>query len=296
MIQQNRCKKIYVFYMRTEFEEISHPSNSSLQLMVNPNLSDFFFWHFHPEYELVYIDGASGTRHVGEHISRFEGSDLVLIGSYIPHLNFDYGVKTPYEKMVVHIRPDFLQAAHTTTPELRAIHELFELSRYGIAFGETAKALLGTYIKQLHTYPPFERFLELLRILKALMDCPDKVLLHKEPVKNQFTQKDETRLRRVFELIDRNYQRKLEVREAAQLTFLSEAAFCRYFKKMTRLTFTEFVNHYRIDKAKKLLLQDQNVTETCFECGFESLSYFNRTFKKITGENPLAFKKGYRST
>jgi len=281
--------------MKTELEEISRPSNSSLCLMVNPNLSDFFFWHFHPEFELVYIDGASGTRHVGEHISRFEDSDLVLIGSYIPHLNFDYGVKTPYEKMVVHIRPDFLQAAHVSTPELQAIHELLQLSQHGIAFGETTRVLLGKRIKQLNKLGSFELFLELLSILKALMDSPDKVLLHEEPVKNQFTQKDQERLRRVFELIDRNYQRKLEVREAAQLTFLSEAAFCRYFKKMTRLTFTEFVNHYRIDKAKKLLLQDRNVTETCFDCGFESLSYFNRTFKKITGENPLAFKKGHRS-
>jgi AraC-like DNA-binding protein len=243
----------------------------------------------------VYIDGASGTRHVGGHISRFEGSDLVLIGSYIPHLNFDYGVKTPYQKMVVHIRPDFLQAAHTTTPELQAIHELFRLSQHGIAFGETAKAQLGARIKQLHTHDTFGQFLELLSLLKALMDSPDKVLLHEEPVKNQFTRKDQERLRRVYELIDRNYQRKLEIREAAQLTYLSEAAFCRYFKKMTRLTFTEFVNHYRIDKAKKLLLQNHNVTETCFDCGFESLSYFNRTFKKITGENPMAFKKGFRS-
>jgi len=281
--------------MKTELEEIPRPSNSSLRLMVNPNLSDFFFWHFHPEYELVYIDGASGTRHVGGHISRFEGSDLVLIGSYIPHLNFDYGVKTPYQKMVVHIRPDFLQAAHTTTPELQAIHELFRLSQHGIAFGETVKAQLGARIKQLHTHDTFGQFLELLSLLKALMDSPDKVLLHEEPVKNQFTQKDQERLRRVYELIDRNYQRKLEIREAAQLTYLSEAAFCRYFKKMTRLTFTEFVNHYRIDKAKKLLLQNHNVTETCFDCGFESLSYFNRTFKKITGENPMAFKKGFRS-
>ena len=282
--------------MKTELEEIPRPSNSSLRLMVNPNLSDFFFWHFHPEYELVYIDGASGTRHVGGHISRFEGSDLVLIGSYIPHLNFDYGVKTPYQKMVVHIRPDFLQAAHTTTPELQAIHELFRLSQHGIAFGETVKAQLGARIKQLHTHDTFGQFLELLSLLKALMDSPDKVLLHEEPVKNQFTQKDQERLRRVYELIDRNYQRKLEIREAAQLTYLSEAAFCRYFKKMTRLTFTEFVNHYRIDKAKKLLLQNHNVTETCFDCGFESLSYFNRTFKKITGENPMAFKKGFRFT
>jgi len=41
------------------------------------------------------------------------------------------------------------------------------------------------------------------------------------------------------------------------------------------------------------LRQDNNITETCFQCGFESISYFNRVFKKVTGENPLAFKKRY---
>ena len=76
---------------------------------------------------------------------------------------------------------------------------------------------------------------------------------------------------------------------------LTNEAFCRYFKKMTKLTFTEFVNHYRVDTAKKLLLHDKNITETCFACGFESLSYFNRVFKRVSGENPNAFKKRYFS-
>ncbi|RMG73131.1 MAG: AraC family transcriptional regulator, partial [Bacteroidetes bacterium] len=265
--------------MKTELEEITHPSHRSIQLMVNPNLSDFFFWHFHPEYELVYIEGADGTRHVGRHISRFAGSDLVLIGSYIPHLNFDYGVKTAYQKMVVHLRPDFLRDTGSGTPELAPVRALLDLAAHGLAFGPETRAALGPRIQQLHTLPAFEQFLELLHILKALMDSPDKILLHPEPVKNAFTQKDQDRLRRVYAFIDTHYQRRMELRELAALTHLSEAAFCRYFKRMTRLTFTEFVNHYRIDKAKKLLLRGQNVTEASFACGFESLSYFSRTFK-----------------
>ncbi len=279
--------------MKTELEEISHPSDSSIRLMVNPNLSDFFFWHFHPEFELVFIEGASGTRHVGEHISRYEGSDLVLIGSYIPHLNFDYGVKSDYEKMVVHIREDFLKNAHATAPELSGIHALMVLSQHGVAFGPQTKALLGPRIKQLHTLSAFDRFLELLRILQALKASDEKELLHPHPVKNPFTQKDQERLRRVYAFIDQHYQRKIAISEVAALSNLTEAAFCRYFKKMTRLTFVEFLNHYRIDKAKKLLLTDRNVTEACFECGFESLSYFNRTFKHITRQNPRAFRAGF---
>jgi len=116
--------------MKTELEEIQPAANSSFSLMVNPDLSDFFFWHFHPEFELVYIDGADGNRHVGKHLSKFKESDLVLIGSYIPHLNFDYGVKTKYEKIVVHLRPDFLRQNLEGMPELNALQSLLIESQH----------------------------------------------------------------------------------------------------------------------------------------------------------------------
>ena len=121
----------------------------------------------------------------------------------------------------------------------------------------------------------------------------DYTLLHQELPKNQYNKKEQERLKRLYLFIDEHYQRKIEIEEVAQLSHLSNAAFCRYFKKMTKLTFIEFLNHYRVNQAKRLLLLDKNISETCFECGFESLSYFNRTFKKITGENPLAFKKRF---
>ncbi|MCU0470408.1 MAG: AraC family transcriptional regulator [Arcicella sp.] len=279
--------------MKTQLEEIKPDSNSSFHLMVNPRLNDFFFWHFHPEFELVYINGANGTRHVGEHISRFEGSDLVLIGSNIPHLNFDYGVKTDYEKIVLHIQPHFLKEVFSNTPELLAIQQLFEKSQHGIAFYGDSKKMVGERMKKLHLLPPFEQFLEILQLLQQLAHTPTMTLLHEKPVENQHNKKEQERLKRVYEFIDDNFQRKIDIEEVAELSRLSKPAFCRYFKKMTKLTFTEFLGYYRVNHAKKLLRLDKNVTETCFECGFDSLSYFNRTFKKVTGENPLGFKKRY---
>jgi AraC-like DNA-binding protein len=280
--------------VKTELEQITPASNSSFRLMVNPNLSDFFFWHFHPEYELVFINGANGTRHVGQHISKYLGSDLVFIGSNIPHLNFDYGVKTPYEKMVVHIKPHFLQEPMTSTPELSAIHQLFELSRHGIAFGQRCKEAVGERLQKLHLLSCFDQFVELLSIFQILATSNEIELLHTHPVVNPHNEKEQGRLRAIYLFLDNNYQRKIELAEVARLSNLTTPAFCRYFKRITRLTFTEFVNHYRVDKAKKLLRQDFNITETCFQCGFESISYFNKVFRKVTGENPLAFKKRHQ--
>ena len=281
--------------MKTELEHINPEEGSSISLMVNPDLSDFFFWHFHPEFELVFIEGADGNRHVGNHFSRFKGSDLVLIGSYIPHLNFDYGIRTPYEKVVVHIQPEFLKRDFETTPELVAIHDLMTLSKQGIAFGIETQKQIGERLKNLAMLNKFEQFLELLDILNFLSRADDKVLLHSEPLKNQFNTRDKDRLDKIYAFIDEHYQRRIDIQEVADLSHLSKPAFCRYFKKITKLTFTQFVNHYRIDKSKKLLLSGKNVTETCFSSGFESLSYFNRTFKKITGTNPISFRSRYQT-
>ena len=128
--------------MKIALEKIS-PSNinSSFSWLINPKLNDFFYWHFHPEYELVFIEAPEGTRHVGEHISRFAESDLVLIGSNIPHLNFDYGIKTDYTKTVLHIQFHFLENAFENTPELKAIEMLLEQSKLGIAFGKAGNFL-----------------------------------------------------------------------------------------------------------------------------------------------------------
>ena len=279
--------------MKKELEQIIANTNSSLRLLVNPNLSDFFFWHFHPEYELVFLDGADGTRHVGEHVSRFRGSDLVFIGSDIPHLNFDYGIKESYEKIVVHMKPEFLKDAFVSTPELSSIQQLFEQSKHGVAFGANTKAAVCVRLKKLHLLSYFDQFLEMLSILQLLSQAEDKELLHTHPVVNPHNQKEQGRLKNIFQFLDDQYHRKIDITEVARLSNLTNAAFCRYFKRMTRLTFTEFVNHYRIDKAKKLLRLDNNITETCFQCGFESISYFNKVFKKVTGQNPLAFKKKF---
>lgn len=279
--------------MKIQLEKIQTKSDSSFHLMLNPRLNDFFFWHFHPEYELVYIEGANGKRHVGEHISRYEGSDLVFIGSNIPHLNFDYGVKTSYQKIVLHIQPNFLGEVFTNTPELSAIQHFFEKSSHGIAISGKTKEIVGESLKKLHTLPSFEQFLEILRLLQVLANSTEIVLLHDSPVKNQYNKKMQERLKGLYKFIDENYQRKIEISEVAEFSQMTEAAFCRYFKKITRLTFTDFLNHYRINQAKRLLLLDKNITEVCYECGYESLSYFNRTFKKITNQNPLAFKKQF---
>ena len=278
--------------MKLIFENIRPDADSSFRIF-SPKLNDFFFWHYHPEYEIVYIEGADGTRHIGEHIARFEQSDLVFIGPYIPHLNFDYGIKTPYQKVVIQMREDFLTKAFALVPELAQVKDLFEKAKMGLYFTGETKEKIGKRLQKLQEMPHFEQLIEMLTIFQELANSPDLVVLNAKPIEGQYKLKEQQRLKIVYAYIEEHYKEKIDIPQMAELTHLTHAGFCRYFKKMTLMTFTEFVNQYRVNQAKTLLLLDKTVSEVCFDCGFESLSYFNRIFKKITGDNPMAFKKNY---
>jgi AraC-like DNA-binding protein len=276
--------------MKLIFENIRPDADSSFRIF-SPRLNDFFFWHFHPEYEIVFIEGADGMRHVGDHIGRFEGSDLILVGPYIPHLNFDYGIRQPYEKVVIQLREDFLEHGFTNVPELKDIKTLFERAKSGIHFYGDTKQQVGNRLKKIHQLSHFEQLIEMLSVFQVLAQSEEYTLLHSKPIQQHYNLKEQQRLKSVYRFIEENYQKKIEVEHMARLTHLSKASFCRYFKKMTRMTFTEFLNQYRINEAKRLLLQDKPVSSICFECGFESMSYFDRVFKQRTGLTPLAFRK-----
>jgi len=268
----------------------------SFRMMFNPRLSDLFFWHFHPEYELVYIEGATGTRHVGEHISTYVGSDLVLIGSNIPHLNFDYGVKTDYRKVVVHLKKELIESHLCAIPELSPITQLFEKSQHGLAFSTDEKKQIGEKLFQLEHLDAFQQYLQLIEILRMLSSLSDVELLHEQPYQNKFSEREQSRLRRIYAHVDKNYHQKIELREVAEISNMSKEAFCRYFKKVSNYTFIEFLNRYRISQSKRLLMSGNSVSEACYQTGFESLSYFSRTFKKVTNETPRDFRKNYLYT
>ena len=167
--------------MNIELEKIV-PSDkkSSFSWMINPKLNDFYFWHFHPEFEIVYIEALAGTRHVGDHISKFQDSDLVMIGSNIPHLNFDYGIKTAYKKTVLHISPDFLAFELEHTPELLDFIPLFEKMKYGVAFGKETQEEVKDLFLNAHKLSYFEQYICILRIFKILVESQDFSLHMKE--------------------------------------------------------------------------------------------------------------------
>lgn len=275
--------------MRLKLEDIRPDGASSFRLLT-PKLHDRFYWHYHPEYEIVYLEGSDGNRHIGEHTGRFEGSELAFIGPYIPHLNFDYGIQGAYQKVVVQLRDDFLGPGFFEAPEMADVKRLFDMARQGVVFHGETKRQVGQLLKQLTVERHFRQLMLLLEVFQELATSPDAQLLGVSPIEDSYNLREHQRLKAVHHFVGSHFQRKLEVAEVAALACLSPSAFCRFFKRMNGLTFTDYVNRHRVAHAQRLLVQGASVSEACFQSGFESLSYFNKTFKKLAGQNPMAYR------
>ncbi len=274
-------------------KEIVLPDPGQSFKLFQPSLKNYFFWHYHSEYELVYVEAITGIRHVGQHISSFMESDLILIGPNVPHLNFDYGIETEYRQIVVQLKENFLGDAFKETPEFSAIRQLLDKAYLGLSFQGETKRIVAEKLKQMQELPHFRQLLNLLEVFQILATTTEVTELNKQDTSIKLFLDDKIRMGAIYKYIHANYNNKPDVNIVADNVHLSTAAFCRYFKKQTKMTFTDFVNQYRITQAKTLLLKDVSVSEACYEVGFESLSYFNKLFKRLTGENPSAFKKRY---
>ncbi|KUJ51067.1 AraC family transcriptional regulator [Chryseobacterium sp. JAH] len=276
--------------MKIQKEIIDFEDGKSFKIF-EPSMKHHFFWHYHPEIELVYVEALSGIRHVGKDISGFMDSDLLLVGSNVPHLNFDYGIKTEYKQIVLQFKENFLEEMIIPVPEFDDIKKLLDRSYLGLSFfGETKK----TVAKKLHAIKqknPFESLLALLEVLQILSQSTEVKELNKEDTRVKWFLNDKIRMGTIYDYINENYNKNPNVNVIAEMVSLSTPAFCRYFKKQTNMTFTDFVNNYRIDQAKMLLLQNLCISEVSFQVGFESLSYFNKLFKNHIGETATAFKK-----
>ncbi len=96
---------------------------------------------------------------------------------------------------------------------------------------------------------------------------------------------------RAKEYIREHYQEELSLGRVAKAVHASSFYFCKMFKKATGLNFTEYVSRIRIEKAKNLLLNPNlRVSEIAFEVGFQSLTHFNRVFKKVLGHSPTEYR------
>jgi AraC-like DNA-binding protein len=252
-------------------------------------------WHFHKEYELVYIDKTKGTRFIGDQVSFFDDGDLVLLGPNIPHLyrnsdNYYKNNKLRAKSIFIHFTEDFLGNSFFDLPEMKQVKKLLEKSELGIEITGITNDLVKRKLIEMKGLKPVNRLMKLLEILIVLSNSKDlKAMLSKAFTAN--STKDTDRIDQVLQFILKNYKNDIYIEEIASQLNMSIASFSRYFKHHTHKTFSNYVTEIRISHACRLMMDSHyNISEICYLSGFENQSNFYRHFKKFTGVIPKEYK------
>ncbi|MEN0006220.1 MAG: AraC family transcriptional regulator [Bacteroidota bacterium] len=253
-------------------------------------------WHFHPEYEIVFISNGRGKRHIGDHISYFDDGDLIFLGPDLPHFGFTQELFEEHVEMVVQMKPDFLGEQFLARPELKLVKQLFERSKQGLTFDGETKHKVGKMLTQLPELDNFGKLIRLLEVLQLMATSVDVNELNATGMAVSVNGQDHDRMEAIFTFVEQNFQDQIRLEEVAELLNMTVPAFCRYFKKLTHKTFTQFVNEFRIAHACRLLSDEHlSIASVSFDSGFNNISHFNKQFKQITGASPREYRKNLRT-
>lgn len=281
--------------MKAALEKIEPVFGNSFTIRQFIDCNQKPFWHFHPEYEIVYISKGRGKRHIGDHISYYEDGDLIFLGPNLPHFAFTEELFEEHVEVVVQMKADFLGRDFFERPELQAIRQAFERSEQGLIFHGETKKRVGERLQKMVEMSNFDRLLELLSVLQDLATSKEYNILNVSNYALEVSSQDHDRMENVYTYVQENFQNEVSLDEVAKRVSMTVPAFCRYFKKLTRKTFTEFVNEIRIAHACRLLGDEHlSISEVSFESGFNNLSHFNKQFKNITGTSPREYRKSLK--
>ncbi len=280
--------------------EITPLSDSDCFYLADRHKSTFDFpIHSHPEYELNFIGNAAGVRRtVGDHSETIGDYDLVLITS--PNLEhvWEQGActKTDIREITIQFTSDVLPASLLSKNQFHSIRRMLDRAQCGLAFSlNTIMKVYGKLDALSHQQRGFHAVLAFLELLYDLSLSEDARTLSSSSFARIETQHESRRVAKVQAFIAQHYSEDIRLEALADLVGMTPVAFSRFFHQRTGRTLSTYIIDIRIGRASRLLIDsDQTVAEICYDCGFNTLSNFNRIFKQKKGCTPKEFREAYR--
>ena len=259
--------------------------------------------HRHKEIQIRWIISGEGTLVVNNNMHTFSDNDVFFIGANQPHIfksSPSYFLPDSEKKVSsidVFFDPVTISETLLKITELKTLRAFLQKSGNGFKVPEKHIANITNKLLQIKegksAIPRVLHFIEMLHEMKKI-DNP--MVLSKE---SSFTvnESEGMRISQVYNFILQNYARDISLDEVAKQIFMTPQAFCRFFKKHTRLSFVTFLNEIRVNEVCQLIAEgnNDNISSIAYGCGFNSITNFNRVFKGITGYSPRQYVENLQS-
>lgn len=252
--------------------------------------------HSHNNYELNFVREGRGKRIVGSNISTFTDNDLVLLGPELPHCweNDAIDPTNDDSSIVIHFYEKIIGSNFFNIPELEPVENLLMKANKGIWFKGPKVENVKTLLQEIVEMKGLESYIQLLKVFNELLQIDDvEYLSDTSYIRTIVKEKDN--IHQIYEYVFNNIQKGIHQDKAADIVHMTPGAFCRYFKKKTNQTFMEYVKQVRIQIAVKMLAEtDKQISQICYESGYNNIANFNYQFKSLMRKTPSEYRKVFR--
>ena len=257
-------------------------------------------WHAHSEYQIFVVLEGTGTRFIGDSIKSFKPGELILTGPHLPHVwrsDETYFEKKSLNKasgIVIYLNENFLGDHILEKEEMLGLKKLFSKSMRGLEFYGSKKLEVIKLMEELTQLQGIHSVIHLLHILEILASTKEYHYISSKPYEDTFNQNETDRLNKVYEYAFKNFRKKVLLEEISELLHMTPTSFSRYFSMKNNKSFSRFIAEIRIKHACEMLTEtDESVAQICYDCGFNTLSNFNKQFKEIMSKKPSEYKKEF---
>ncbi|TLP76777.1 helix-turn-helix domain-containing protein [Maribacter sp. ACAM166] len=276
--------KVYPF-------KIPKPVDEHLIVQIDKEPIFYNRLHQHEEIQISHIVNGTGKLLVGNSIHQFSEGDTYVIGSNLPHIFKSIPGEFDAHMVTVFFTKSTFGTDFFNLPYFKELKHFFYNSNSGFKVLSQRHEISKTILK-LSLQEKLERFVSFLGLLdhlgKVEMEPLSKFIYSKT-----LSSTEGERLQVIFDFVFKNFQHPIALEEVSKMAFMTPNAFCRFFKQRTNKTFFQFLIELRVAHACQLLStkKELNINLVSDLSGFNSISNFNKKFKKIKGITPTQYQQ-----
>jgi AraC-like DNA-binding protein len=272
-------------------------------IIVQEDVLPYFYPHLHRHHEiqLTWIKQGDGTLVADNNMLPFRSNDIFCLGANQPHVfKSDPSYFNPEsDKQItafsIFFNPNASLKSLFELPEIKKVKNFLEQYSNGFIIPKEHAGELSAKMIQVENSTGIDQLIYFIDLLKQMASMPNLAPLSTSVKPKEVSDYEGMRLGSIYDYIMQQYDKQVSLDDVAKVAHMTPQAFCRYFKKHTLHTFVSFLNEIRINEACKKFMDGHHdsISTVAYNCGFNSITNFNRVFKTIRGISPSEYVSSY---
>jgi len=259
------------------------------------------YLHRHKEIQLTWIQQGEGTLVAENNMYAFRSGEIYWLGVNLPHVfKSDPSYFSPSSRKKVQTLNIFFnvkgQLDHFfDLPEIKNLKNFLLNQQSGFKVPPQYSTDVAEKMLRIQNSTGVDQLIHFIELLKQLSSFSELQPLSSCAQPAAYSEHEGIRIGTIYNFIMQQYDKPITLEDAAKQAHMTPQAFCRYFKKHTMHTFVSFLNEVRINEACKKLTDGHydSIATVAYNCGFNSITNFNRVFKSVTRKSPSHYVESY---